>query len=87
MLVNERERLSWAEICARYPDEWVVVVDMKWPNDDIDEGELESAIVLGHTKSRGDVLRETRHLRGEQDFSGHFFTGPIVAPCLSFRLP
>jgi hypothetical protein len=79
MLVTDRERLSWAEICARYPDQWVVLIDMKFENDDMDDGEIESAVVLGHTKTRGEVLRETRHLCDDQ-LSGHFFTGPVVAP-------
>jgi hypothetical protein len=79
MLQSQPERLSWADICARYPDEWVVVVEIEYENDDMDDGDIVSAIVLGHTKTRGEVLRETLHLCEDQD-SGHFFTGPVCAP-------
>ena len=44
------ERLTWKQICERYPDEWVVLVETEWVNDtDFDFG---TATVLGHFKSR-----------------------------------
>ena len=27
------ERLTWKEICARYPDRWAVLVNIGWVND------------------------------------------------------
>ena len=31
--MNAHERLSWEEICRRYPDEWVVMAEIEWVND------------------------------------------------------
>jgi hypothetical protein len=45
-----RERLGWSEICARYPDEWVVLGDIDWTDED--QGEFRSAVVLGHGQQR-----------------------------------
>ena len=83
-----RERLTWAEICTRYPDEWVTLIDLEWTGDP-DDGRLAAAVVLGHSKKRGDSLRETRALRDEENIRecAHWFTGPLVPPdFVSFRL-
>lgn len=67
------ERLTWAEICARYPDEWVVLIDTKWL--DQDSFEFETAIVCGHAKGHDEVLRATRPAREHIMTSGIYFTG------------
>ncbi len=43
------ERLTWAEVCARYPMQWVVLIEV-----DIDEVgmEIRSGIVAGHGRNR-----------------------------------
>ena len=75
-----RERLSWKEICARYPDEWVTMTDFEWEHGDEDNGELVSAVVLGHSKKRGDSLRATRALRERENMMKftEWFTGEIL---------
>ena len=60
---TRRERLTWNDICARHPDEWVVLVDLVWDNGDEENGELLSAVVLGHSKKRVDSMRETKPIR------------------------
>jgi hypothetical protein len=77
--------LTWPEICARYPDEWVALVEIDWINEnDLD---FRSARVAGHGKTRREPLDQARPLRGLTDEIGHFFTGPIRAPLRSFLLP
>jgi len=44
------ERLSWDEICQRYPDQWVVIAEMDWAEDGCFE--FGSALVIAHHKTR-----------------------------------
>jgi len=77
--------LTWSEICARYPDEWVALVEIDWVNEnDLD---FRSARVAGHGKTRKEPLDKARPLWKRYDEIGHFFTGPIRAPLRSFLLP
>lgn len=77
--------LTWPEICASYPDEWVALVEIDWVNEnDLD---FRSARVAGHGKTRKEPLDQARPLRVEYDEIGHFFTGPIRAPIRLFLLP
>ncbi|MBC7977848.1 MAG: hypothetical protein H7138_22945, partial [Myxococcales bacterium] len=43
------ERLTWEQICRRYPDQWVALVELDW-NDETDE--LTVARVAGHGPNR-----------------------------------
>jgi hypothetical protein len=77
--------LTWPEICARYPDQWVALVEIDWVNEnDLD---FRSARVAGHGKTRREPLDQARPLRTRYDEIGHFFTGPIHAPLRSFLVP
>jgi hypothetical protein len=79
------EPLSWPEICARYPDQWVALVEIGWVNEnDLD---FHFARVAGHGKTRKEPLDQARPLRARYPEIGHFFTGPIRAPLRSFLLP
>ena len=71
------EPLSWAEICHRYPEQWVAIVEIDWIDD---SDELRSARVAGHGPRRADPLIQARSLPGRYDEIGHFFTGPVHAP-------
>jgi|GEM_PF-3407154 len=72
------ERLTWAEICARYPKEWVVLADLEMVDEDDDcDFEFRSAVVLDHSTDRDGCLRRTRHLRPLGSLSAHLFTGPF----------
>jgi hypothetical protein len=70
--------LSWVEICERYPDEWVVLVEIDWVNDT--DFDFRSARVAGHGKSRKDPLIQARPLHSLYPSMGHFFTGTPRAP-------
>ncbi|HEY3804097.1 MAG TPA: hypothetical protein VGL61_15885 [Kofleriaceae bacterium] len=72
------EPLTWSEICARFPDEWVALVDVDWVNDR--DFEFRSARVVGHGKRRRDPLDQARAFRDTYPCLGHFFTGRVSAP-------
>jgi hypothetical protein len=67
------ESLTWAEICARYPDEWVCLVEM----DRIHPYgfEFRTARVIGHGKTRGAPVEQARPWRARYKVIGHYFTG------------
>ena len=73
------ERLTWNEICTRYPDEWVILVDIDWIDED---GDFRTAVVLGHSPDRKESLREAAPIRrGYREFAREF-TGRIRLPHL-----
>lgn len=74
--IAEAPLLTWAQICERYPDEWVVVVDMVWPERHY---ELESARVVSHDPHRRPALQGARGIIGRRP-TGSFFTGAIHGP-------
>lgn len=72
------EPLTWSEICERYPEEWVVLIEVDWVNDT--DLELRSARVAGHGKRRRDPLEQARPLRSRYPSMAHLYTGRIRAP-------
>jgi hypothetical protein len=68
--------LTWAEICARYPDEWVCLVEVDFihPNG----LELRTARVVGHGKTSGEPFAQARPWRAHYDEIGHLYTGRIT---------
>jgi hypothetical protein len=78
------EPLTWAEICGRYPDEWVCLVDM----DRVHPFgfEFRTARVIGHGKSRRAPVEQALRWRSDYASIGHYFTGRIkvrsLRPCL-----
>jgi len=72
------ERMTWKEICERYPDEWVVLVETQWVNDtDFDFG---TAIVLGHFKSRKEASPHIKAAFQRYQEVGSFWTGEFRVP-------
>jgi hypothetical protein len=70
------EPLTWAEICARYPDEWVCLAEMDRANPY--DFEFRKARVIGHGKTRGEPVAQV-HLWGAQyELIGHYYTGRIT---------
>ena len=69
--------LTWAEICARYPDEWICLVEV----DFIHPSGLEfrTARVIGHGKTRHDPVMQARPWRSRYEEIGHLYTGRITA--------
>src|SRR5205807_341119 len=70
------EPLTWAEICARHPDEWVCLVEMDHvhPNG----FEFRTARVVGHGKTRRAPFDQARRLRERYKLVGHYYTGYIA---------
>jgi hypothetical protein len=70
------EPLTWSEICARYTDEWVCLVEMEFlpPS----SPEVRTARVIGHGKTRGAPVEQARPWRPHYDVIGHFYTGRIT---------
>ncbi|MEP6859966.1 MAG: hypothetical protein ABJE66_05060 [Deltaproteobacteria bacterium] len=81
--VQISELLSWAEICDRYSDQWVALVEIEWGDD---EDVVRSARVAGSGPRRADPLLQARALPTQYEEIGHFYTGRVRAP-LSFFVP
>lgn len=83
-LAASTSRLTWSEICAQFPDEWVVLVDADW----VDEHNFEfgTARVFSHRQHRRDA---TADLGACSEFEnvGCFFTGRIRGPMPRFGVP
>jgi len=76
-------RMSWDEMCLRYPDEWVVLTDIAW----VDEGafELTSAIVVGHFRMRRDASPKVKAAFAQYPNVSAFFTGETEEPTVRLR--
>lgn len=70
------EPLSWAEICARYSEQWVCLVDMVFTK--ASDTVPSNARVIGHGKTRRDPVEQAMHWRDQYELIGHFFTGRIA---------
>ena len=72
------ELLTWAEICARYPDQWVVLVDIEWVDED--DRDVRAARVAGHGKTRREPLIQARIAWSRPREIAHLYTGLVRAP-------
>ena len=79
------ERLTWTEMCQRYPDEWVVMAEIEGDNDtDLDFG---SALVLGHYKGRKEASPHIKAAFERHEDVSCFWTGKIRGPIPRFIIP
>jgi len=79
------ERLTWAEICRRYPDQWVVMVDIEGGNDtDLDFG---SALVLAAFKQRKEASPRVKEAFLQHEDVSCFWTGKIRGTIPRFVVP
>lgn len=69
------EPLTWIEICERFPDEWVVLVETSWVNEQ--DFEFGKARVLAHHKRRKDASPAVKAAFRDHDEVGCFWTGAI----------
>jgi hypothetical protein len=67
------ERLTWAEICARYPDEWLTLADMTWLDEEASQ--LDRAVVLAHSADYDASWPEPERPGIDELF--HVFTGRV----------
>jgi hypothetical protein len=77
------ERLTWEQICERYPDQWVVMVDHDWQPHNITE--FKTARVLAVGNSRAEVKERARPQLASIYEWGCHFTGPIRGPRFGYR--
>jgi hypothetical protein len=75
---SESERLTWDEICRRYVDQWVVLVDIDWGADDSIEFGLST--VLGHAATRKEASPLVKRAHETYQEVACFFTGPPFGP-------
>ncbi len=71
------EPMTWTQICERYPDEWVALVEIDWVNDG--DFDFRTARVIGHG-SRREQYVQARPWRSRYEAMGHYFTGRVRAP-------
>jgi hypothetical protein len=81
-LVPAVERLTWSQICARFPDEWVVLVDADWVDDH--NFQFGTAMVFAHRKDRRKATADLGAACSEYQNVGCFFTGRIRGPMPRF---
>lgn len=70
--------LTWAEICVRYPDEWVCLVE--FDRCEPSSAEFRTARVVGHGKTRREPLDQSAPWRATYQTIAHFFTGEMRFP-------
>jgi hypothetical protein len=75
------ELMTWPQICERFPDQWVALVEMDW-NEEIDE--FTTARVAGHGVTRAEPYAQMRRAGLHYDEVGHFFTGRVCAHAIDF---
>lgn len=76
------EPLTWSEICQRYPEQWVCVVESVW--DEPRGYHFRNARVVGYGATRRDALAQARRWWEQYKEIGHYFTGKLVAPSPRF---
>jgi hypothetical protein len=78
------EPLTWAEICARYPDEWVCLVEV----DRVDPREFEfrTARVIGHGKTQRDSMDQASPWLPHYEEICHHYTSTLHIRYLSPRI-
>lgn len=69
------EPLTWKQICERYPEEWVCLVEIDRPEDN--NFAFRTARVVGHGKGRRDPYLQARAFYDQYNHMGHYFTGRI----------
>jgi hypothetical protein len=74
------EPMTWNEICATYPDEWVALVEIDWVNDR--DFAFSRARVAGHGKRRREPMVQAEPLWSRYEEIGHYFTGRTRTPLL-----
>ena len=79
------EPLTWRQICERFPDEWVALVEADWTNDT--DFEFGTARVIGHAKSRREHYLQARAWASRYTSMAHFFTGRVRAPVTALLFP
>jgi hypothetical protein len=67
------EPLTWEQICDRYPNEWVCLVEIDKINDT--DFDFRTARVVGHGKTRRAPLAQAQPFKDQYRSMAHYFTG------------
>ena len=69
------EKLTWEEIKARYPDQWVELIECEW---DETEPDPRNGIVRRHAKKRKEIHEQ--FMKDPVDDSAIVYTGEFKVP-------
>jgi len=74
------ERLTWAEMCERYPDEWVCIADIDYDHPRVCD--FRTARVVGHSKTKREAFDQARPWWSHYKLNRGYFTGrlPVQPP-------
>ncbi len=77
-------RLTWSELRRRYPNRWVMLVELDWRDD-----ELRSGVAIGDGRTRSAAIAYGLPLldMGREREFAVFFTGAAEAPGRRFPAP
>jgi hypothetical protein len=82
--LEETEPLSWVEICIRYPDQYVCLVDIDWV--ELRSPEIKTAQVVGYGATRRAAFHAVRDVSAKYPRHAVRFTGvctePLIRPSL-----
>ena len=82
---DDTEPLSWGEICARYPDQFVCLVNVV--DAELRSPEIVAARVVGHGSTHDAAFEPIRDLPDQFPRCTIRFTGlcrePLIRPCLA----
>jgi hypothetical protein len=56
---KQQNLLTWPEIKQQYPNQWVVLIEVEWPN----MGEISRGVVFAHDTNHARVLEKQRDLK------------------------
>jgi len=71
--MTDTEKLTWQEIRSRYPDEWVILVDV---DADHVTDEVRGGVVFDHGKNHRELLVKTKAPLAGKD-SAILYTGEV----------
>jgi hypothetical protein len=74
VLPDSVERLTWTEICDRYPERWVVLANIYRQTTAF---EFEAAAVIAAFESRKDASPTVRAILARNDVAACFWTGEL----------
>lgn len=67
------ERLTWGEVCARYPDQWVVTIGMERTSETVHP--FDTAVVISHHDRRAEASPSVKSTFLNHEVVGTFWTG------------
>jgi hypothetical protein len=76
------ERLTWEEICERYPNEWLTLAEVERTpeQEEVDDDGFLTAVVRCHAPTRKEMFRQLKELDLEGDLGEEHYTGEIKLP-------